>query len=285
MDATGAAASARAVPYLKADGTGNDFVVVLDLEGALDIPAAAVRQWCDRDHGVGADGLLRIVRIADGSFFMDYRNADGSLAETCGNGLRVVAHVLRTHELIESGEHALVTRGGIATVSVPATEDITVGMGLAKVLPEELTVMTADGRALSARAVLMPNPHAVAFVDDVDALGDLAISPTHEPIQVLPDGANYEFIQQMGADHIRMRVFERGVGETKSCGSGACAAAVIAADALKLQAPWTVRVDVPGGTLTVTQDSTGEVSLTGPAQVTASGTVMLPDASNPGSLA
>lgn len=260
--------------YLKADGTGNDFIVVLDVNDEYDIPASAVQRWCDREHGIGADGLLRVVRRADGSFFMDYRNADGSLAETCGNGLRVVGHVLRINQLLHAGEHVLGTRGGDVAVNIPASSDITVEMGRADERLDSLTVQLADGSAMAARAVFMPNPHAVVFVSDVSHI-DLTVSPSHEPALVLPDGANYEFIEVISEHHIRMRVFERGVGETKSCGSGACAAAVVAAHEASLTEPWQMRVDVPGGTLMVTCSDGGVLSLTGPAQVTATGTLSL----------
>ena len=274
-------ATAEPVPYLKADGTGNDFIVLLDPDDTLDLTPASIVAWCDRRTGIGADGVLRIVRRGDGSFFMDYRNADGTLAETCGNGLRVVAHVLHRAGLVDAGAHTIGTRGGDVRVQVPGTGDITVSMGTAVTLPESLVVQQAGGVELPAVAVLMPNPHAVAFVEDLQTLGPLSASPTHAPAATLPDGANYEFVEVRAADHIRMRVFERGVGETLSCGSGACAAAVVAADRAGAVAPWRMRVDVPGGTLWVDGGVSGEVSLTGPAQVTAEG-VLPSGAATPG---
>ena len=269
--ASDAARTPGTLAYLKGDGTGNDFIVVLDVADEHVISAAAVQAWCDRDRGVGADGLLRIVQRDDDTFFMDYRNADGSLAEICGNGLRVVGHVLRANKLLAPGEHTLGTRGGDVRVTIPADGNITVVMGRAQELSEALTVHVAGVEAYAARAVLMPNPHAVACVADISAVGDLNVSPTHEPTAVLPDGANYEFVEVVNAHHIRMRVFERGVGETKSCGSGACAAALVAARNANLTQPWQMRVDVPGGTLHVAADAEGVLSLTGPAQVTSSG--------------
>ncbi|MBU6213765.1 MAG: diaminopimelate epimerase [Actinomycetales bacterium] len=262
--------SAAPLAYLKADGTGNDFIVLLDPDDTLTLEPASIVAWCNRHTGIGADGVLRILRRSDGSFFMDYRNADGTVAETCGNGLRVVAHVLRRAGLIAPGAHTIGTRGGDVRVRVPDAGDITVSMGVAVTLTDALVVRPALGSCLPAIAVLMPNPHAVAFVDDLQAL-QLGTSPTHTPVAALPDGANYEFVHARTADHIRMRVFERGVGETLSCGSGACAAAVVAAQRAGAVAPWRMRVDVPGGTLWVDQDAGGVVSLTGPAQVTAEG--------------
>lgn len=259
------------IAYLKADGTGNDFIVVLDEADEHVISTEAVRAWCNRESGIGADGLLRIVRRVDGTFFMDYRNADGSLAEICGNGLRVVGHVLRANNVLAAGEHTLGTRGGDVRVTIPVDGDITVVMGHAQEISEKLMVQVSAGELIPAHAVLMPNPHVVAFVADVSEVGDLSTSPTHEPAAVLPEGANYEFVEVVNAHHIRMRVFERGVGETQSCGSGACAAAFVAACEAQLTQPWQIRVDVPGGMLHVTSDAQGILSLAGPAQVTASG--------------
>ncbi len=261
--------------YWKGDGTGNDFVVVLDLDDDFSCDAREIAALCNRLSGIGADGLLRVARhtaIAgenDASFFMDYHNADGSLAEMCGNGIRVFTRFLIEQGLISYGVHQIATRAGVLTVSAEPETDISVDMGTAEVLSEELSVVVADGAVSKAVAVRMPNPHAVAVTDDL--LIDLSTSPRHHPEHVLADGANYEFVTLLAPGHIAMRVYERGVGQTQSCGTGACAAAVVAAARWGLGDSWTMHVDVPGGQLRVHRDLHEHLHLQGPAQITESG--------------
>jgi diaminopimelate epimerase len=265
--------------YTKGDGTGNDFIIICDLDDTLTLEAQEIAQWCNRSSGVGADGLLRVVRkfAADGRprFFMDYRNADGTLAETCGNGLRVFTTYLLSRAFIKCGRHVMLTRGGPVTVVASSDADISVDMGAAvDVRVDDFSVIAAAAGAPStypAKAVLMPNPHAVAILDDIAETPDLATSPSHTPAEVFPDGANYEFIELHPDQRISMRVFERGVGETQSCGSGACAAAAVAAQQWGLASPWEIRVDVPGGELLVRCDESGNLHLQGPAQLTHEG--------------
>lgn len=265
--------------FWKGDGTGNDFVLLLDLHGELDLTGEQVRRWCDRAEGIGADGVLRVVLSANQheldaagtTFFMDYRNADGSIAETCGNGIRVFTRFLLDHDLIDHGKHLVLTRAGAVWVEVRPGEDISVSMGQARVDSDALLVAVGGRQYPGAVAVRMPNPHAVVFCD-CDPV-PLDRSPTHEPANVLPNGANYEFVRVIDQGHISMRVYERGVGETLSCGSGACAAAVATAARAGLHAPWTMRVDVPGGILHVRCDADAGIHLQGPAQITGSGTL------------
>ncbi|NDB18084.1 MAG: hypothetical protein EB027_02245, partial [Actinobacteria bacterium] len=155
-----------------------------------------------------------------------------------------------------------------SVVAEPAAE-ISVDMGVAQVLPHELAVSVGGQTFSPAVAVLMPNPHAVTLTAAPPA--DLSVSPRHHPEQVLAQGANYEFVTVHSRDHISMRVYERGVGETASCGTGACAAAVVAAQQCAGSDTWTLRVDVPGGRLQVHCDARGHLHLQGPAQITESG--------------
>ena len=275
--------------FRKGHGTGNDFVVIPDADGAREISADQVARICDRRRGLGADGILRVVRWArlgsdgpapaDAEWFMDYRNADGSVAEMCGNGARVFARFLVDAGWAEVGAVRFGTRGGVRTAHVPAVGDVTIEMG--RPARESLAVepwVTVMGRDLPATPVHIPNPHAVVFVEDIADAGDLLRPPVVGPDPVFPDGVNVEFVQQLAEDHIRMRVHERGVGETLSCGTGACAAAVVHAARTDLperaaQASRTIRVDVPGGTVWVTWQADGEVLLTGPAEFVAEGDI------------
>lgn len=259
---------------MKGHGTQNDFVLLPDYDGALDPSDALVRALCDRRSGVGGDGVLRVVRAAaagvdaDGAeWFMDYRNADGSLAEMCGNGVRVYARYLVNEGLVAPGAIRLATRGGVKEVVVPAAGDITVDMGPAVVGSSDVTVTAGSGE-WSALAVDMGNPHAVAFVDDLAHAGDLRAAPLLAPEGAFPDGVNVEFAVVRGRGQLAMRVHERGVGETQSCGTGACAV-VVAARRRDPLSPRVWAVSVPGGELTVTEREDGHLLLRGPAVLVA----------------
>jgi len=263
---------------LKGHGTENDFVVLPDLDGAIDLTPSLVRALCDRHAGLGADGVLRVVRsendpdskpmAAEAEFFMDYRNADGSVAEMCGNGARVfLQYLIRSRLVTESA--AVATRGGIVRARSGTDGDIAVQMGLPLVLADRPVATAAPVSRAALAAVRMPNPHVVVQVDtaELDAL-DLARPPAVEP--PLPDGQNVEFIALVGPRHLRMRVHERGVGETRSCGTGICAAVVAAAtDDGSAADGATWRVDVPGGTCRVIWHPDGGVELIGPAVIVA----------------
>jgi len=276
------------ISFTKGHGTGNDFVIIADPDGQLDLSAEQVAALCDRHFGIGADGLLRVVRSAAGGFasdaewFMDYRNADGSVAEMCGNGVRVFARYLVDTGLATIDEPLPIgTRAGTKIVT-RSDDGFRIDMGL----------WTTDGGEplVRARGLDVPrpgmnidlgNPHtvvALASDAELEAL-DLTVIPQIAPEP--PHGANVEFVVpspvQNGVGHIRMRVFERGVGETLSCGTGTVAAALAVRDwAGGTINSW--RVDVPGGTLGVTMfpGTDGEhVTLSGPATLVYSGQVAL----------
>ncbi|HZU54577.1 MAG TPA: diaminopimelate epimerase [Actinocrinis sp.] len=269
------------IRYTKGHGTENDFVILPDPDGALTLEPAWVAALCDRRAGLGADGVLRVVATAKmpgyeddaaaAAWFMDYRNGDGSIAEMCGNGVRVFARYLVDQGLAESGSFGVATRGGIKTVHVPSGGgDITVDMGV-PTWPQETARITWDGRQAESVHVDMGNPHAVVFVGDVSEAGELFHAPTWQPAAAYPNGVNVEFVAPVGPQHIAMRVYERGVGETRSCGTGACAA-MIAAARRDGAAPGTVyTVDVPGGRLSIVEREDGRVEMTGPAVLVADG--------------
>ncbi|MFN2517958.1 MAG: diaminopimelate epimerase [Jatrophihabitantaceae bacterium] len=261
---------------LKGHGTGNDFIVVPDLDGTLELSPGLVRALCDRHTGIGADGVLRIVRssvhpeaqsmMSGAPYFMDYRNADGSVAEMCGNGIRLVARYLQSVGLVGHSA-AVATRGGIRCVQSDGDGNVAVEMGLPRIFADRPVVTAALlPRSTRATAVEMPNPHLVVEVADQRELAalDLTRAPVAEPGR--PAGQNVEFVARAGPRHLVMRVHERGVGETRSCGTGICAvvAALATADGTVADGcSW--RVDAPGGTCTVTWRTDGEIVLSGPA--------------------
>ncbi|WHM41191.1 diaminopimelate epimerase [Streptomyces sp. BPTC-684] len=273
--------------FLKGHGTENDFVILPDPDNVVDLPASTVARLCDRRAGIGGDGLLHVVRSAahpeakamagEAEWFMDYRNSDGSIAEMCGNGVRVFAGYLQRAGLVEEGDLAIATRGGVKKAHIAKSGDITVSMGRA-VLPEEGVTVEVEGRSWPARNVNMGNPHAVAFVEDLAHAGELRSVPPYSPAAVYPEGVNVEFVVDRGPGHVAMRVYERGSGETRSCGTGACAVAVAAArrdgtDPAVTGAPVTYTVDLPGGTLVITEFPDGEIEMTGPAVIVAEGVI------------
>lgn len=250
--------------FVKGHGTQNDFVVLPDPDGELILDPALVRALCDRRTGIGADGVLRVVPTArvpmvasvatQAGWFMDYRNADGSLAEMCGNGVRVYARYLVEAGLAQPGPLVLATRGGIKTVRIDAAGDVCVDMGA----PRLDGPARVDGTI--GVGVSMGNPHLVVPVIDLDALGELALTG-------LPGERNIEYVVRTGPLALTMRVHERGVGETRSCGTGVCAA--VAALGQPDDAEWSV--DVPGGRLAVTWAADGSLHLRGAAELVARG--------------
>ncbi|MEU9021686.1 diaminopimelate epimerase [Actinomadura sp. NPDC048394] len=265
--------------FVKGHGTENDFVILPDPDGALDLTAEAVARLCDRRAGIGADGVLRVVRtkamdldgaglddagLGEAEWFMDYRNADGSIAEMCGNGTRVFARYLVDAGLAAPGEWDIATRAGLKRVTLGASGEVSVDMGAPVALgPGEASI---GGAVFRGERVSMGNPHLACRTDRPVAALDLSRAPDFDPA-VYPDGVNVEFYRPIGDRHLEMRVFERGSGETRSCGTGTVAAAVAAAGGTG-PGEWTV--DVPGGRLTVTLD--GRTShLRGPAVLVAEG--------------
>jgi diaminopimelate epimerase len=265
---------------LKGHGTQNDFVVLPDLDGVLDLRPEFVRALCDRHAGIGADGVLRVVRsqhhaeakavAAEAQFFMDYRNADGSLAEMCGNGLRLFMRYLQRAGLVEH-DATVATRGGILRVRSGTDGNVSVEMGQPRILADRpvVTVALCAPRAALA-AVAMPNPHVIVQLEHRDELDALDLSRPPRVVPALPEGQNVEFIVRVDARRLTMRVHERGSGETRSCGTGICAV-VVAAAAADGSGPdgSTWQVDVPGGTCTVVWRPDGGIVLSGPAVIVA----------------
>lgn len=264
---------------LKGHGTGNDFVVVPDLDGVLQLTPQQVRALCDRHTGLGADGVLRVVRsendpegkemAAEAEYFMDYRNADGSVAEMCGNGIRVLVRYLQRVSLVEQ-DAAVATRGGIKRVRSMADGALAVEMGQPRVLADRPVATAAPLHDAVGVAVEMPNPHVVVALASTDELAalDLRHPPLIKPAR--PGGQNVEFVVRTGPRGLAMRVHERGVGETQSCGTGICAVVAAVADADGIGADASVwQVDIPGGSCQVTWRADGEIVLTGPAVLVA----------------
>ncbi|GAA4528602.1 diaminopimelate epimerase [Amycolatopsis samaneae] len=260
------------IEFLKGHGTQNDFVLLPDPDGRLELTEANVAALCDRRRGLGADGVLRVVRAealgveSGGEWFMDYRNADGSIAEMCGNGVRVFARYLVESGLAAEGEFVVGTRAGDRPVLVRPDRSVTVHMGPATITGTSVTVVA--GRPFSGVAVDVGNPHLVSVTEDDVAGLDLREQPDFDH-DVFPSGVNLEFVNRLGEGALRMRVHERGVGETRACGTGTVAA-VAAALHLAGADTGSSTVDIPGGRVEVTVER-GSSTLSGPAEIVARG--------------
>jgi diaminopimelate epimerase len=282
----------RAQAFVKGHGTENDFVLLPDGAGQLDLDAKTVAALCDRRAGIGGDGVLRAVLSAnepeaaamadEAQWFMDYRNADGSIAEMCGNGARVFARYLVDAGLVAPGEMIFGTRAGLVRAYADRTGPVRVTIGPYELPPTEPFTVTVEDRAHTwpGVRVLMPNPHAVVTVATIADAGSLRAPPSVDPEATFPEGVNVEFVMLVEERHVAMRVFERGVGETRSCGTGVAAVAVARALADGVlpgpdAAAVTYVVDVPGGRLDVAVRPDRAVDLTGPAVLVAEGTVDL----------
>ncbi len=286
--------------FTKGHGTGNDFVLFADPHGETELTGDELAALADRHFGVGGDGVIRAVRSEalpagaaalaenpDATWYMDYHNADGSVAEMCGNGIRVYADYLIREGLLELavGQTAAIgTRGGVRDLT-RLENGYEVDLGAFAVVPGEVTVSAR--RLAVARpglAVGVGNPHVVVALADDDELEALDLSDAPDVQPAPPDGANIEFVVPAdplivgGVGRIRMRVHERGSGETLSCGTGAAAAALATRHWAGEGAPSTWSVEVPGGTVGVRVFAAADgdhVALSGPAELVFDGTVEL----------
>jgi diaminopimelate epimerase len=278
------------VIFAKGHGTQNDFVLLPDLDARLTLTPAAVAALCDRRQGLGADGVLRVTTaagaqaagvferlpegVAPGDWYMDYRNADGSIAQMCGNGVRVFAHYLRASGLESSDEFVVGSLAGPRPVVLhhadDTTADVTVEMGKTNQLGTGEAIV--GGRPFAGMAIDVGNPH-LACVDPDLTIDELMTLDVAAPVSfdraLFPEGVNVEVLTAPVDGAVSMRVHERGVGETRSCGTGTVAAAV-AALAFAGATTGTLRVRIPGGEVTVTVTDASSY-LRGPSVLVARG--------------
>ncbi len=266
------------VEFTKSQGLGNDFIVIADLDDVVDLSSAAIRALCDRHFGIGADGLILVQSSSSADYFMNYYNADGSIAKMCGNGIRVFAKYVYDH-IEPRTVMSVETRAGIRGVELALERSkvvsVAVDMGPPELTPARIPVDTElerfvdevlaiDGTEYRLTAVSMGNPHAVTFVDEVATAPVKTRGPLLEESSIFPDKVNVEFVEVKGEDHLKVRVWERGVGETLACGTGACAALVAAH--LNGRSGRSARVELPGGVLLIEWLSKGTIRMSGPAE-------------------
>ena len=270
--------------FHKLQGAANDFVVVDGREADdRDWAALAVRV-SDRRRGVGADGLLVLEDSSTQDYRMRYHNADGSQAEMCGNGIRCMAKFVLDTGVTDRRELRWETLAGVISTEVLAHDGevatVRVDMGPPRFRPEEIPAhfqgdevreapLEVDGVAIPVTCVSMGNPHAVTFVDSISAYPLDTVGPRVEHHDAFPQRTNFEIVEVVSPERVRMRVWERGVGETMACGTGACAAAV--ASRLVHGASSELTLELPGGELIVAWETGGSVMMTGPAETAFTG--------------
>lgn len=280
------------ITFFKMHGTLNDFVVFHDLDNKVTLDVAQVSRLCDRRAGVGADGVIVVRRSSSADFFMDYINADGSLAEMCGNGIRCLAKYAFDQGLTDKTTLPVETRAGIKILDLITGPDHTVSrvrvdMGKPVFEPEKIPAqvrdaqtpvldlpLEVDGTTFQVNLVSMGNPHCVILTDGATDDLHTRFGPLIETHPLFPAKTNVEFIHVAQPGRVVMKVWERGSGETLSCGTGACASMVVAT--LKGLVKDTAVVELPGGELEIEWKGMGShVVMTGPAVTVYSGTITI----------
>ncbi len=283
--------------FTKMEGCGNDYVYINGFTEKVpqeDKPAL-VRRLSDRHFGIGGDGVIFINPAREADFEMEMFNADGTRAEMCGNGIRCVGAYVREHGLTQSDDFTVVSMGVVKklhlTMKGAHTESVRVDMGQPILEPAQVPTLlkaaegtdaapvikvplTVAGEEYPVTCVSMGNPHAVVFLEDgkdPDELDLPAVGPLFENHEVFPRRTNTEFVKVLSPSHVKMRVWERGTGETLACGTGCCAIAV--AGVLNGRTERKVQVDVLGGSLFIEWDENGTVWMTGPATTVFEGTI------------
>ncbi|WP_133715998.1 diaminopimelate epimerase [Methylocaldum gracile] len=265
-----------ALKFTKMHGLGNDFVVIDGVRQSVSLTPEKVRHIADRHFGIGCDQVLVVEAPINSNADFRYRifNADGGEVAQCGNGARCFAQFVHDHGMCDKSEIVVDTEAGQLCLLLRDNGLVTVNMGVPRHAPAEIPLDIPDeavlyevmvgGNPRPFGAVSMGNPHAVLKVGDVDRAPVETVGPLLENHPIFPQRANIGFVQIINRHHIRLRVFERGSGETLACGSGACAATVVGIEQGDLSSP--VQVDLPGGSLNITWEGRGRpVFMTGPA--------------------
>jgi diaminopimelate epimerase len=277
------------IPFTKMHGAGNDYVYVNGFALQIPDPAALAREVSSRRKGIGSDGLILVQPSSVAAVRMEMYNADGSRGEMCGNGIRCVGKYAWEHGLARENPLRVETDAGIKTLELEISNgkvrSVDVDMGEPILDPARIPVrfdaatvidapLEVGGEIHRVTCVSMGNPHCVLFVSDVDELDLAAVGPRFEHHQRFPKRINTEFVQVLSPSEVKMRVWERGSGETAACGTGACAAAVAAA--LTRRTGRRVRVHLLGGDLDIDWRCDGHVSMRGEAVEVFSGELELP---------
>lgn len=278
------------IRFTKMQGAGNDFVVLDRIQQTFELTAAQIRFIADRHFGIGCDQILVVEKASRPDVDFRYRifNADGGEVEQCGNGARCFVRFVHELGLTTQRKIRVETLSGIISPQLEATGEVTVDMGQPRFLPAEIpfasendavvqTLVVGD-TSVDISVISMGNPHAVQVVADIDTAPVAELGPLIESHPRFPHRVNAGFMQVLDAHTVRLRVYERGAGETLACGTGACAAVVAGIRRQLLTSP--VRVITRGGELTIAWNGGDSVLLTGPATTVFTGEIDLPEDSN-----
>ncbi len=265
------------IKFTKMQGTGNDMVMINNLDGAIELQAEEVVKICDRRFGVGADGLILLERRAgEGECFMNYFNSDGTMVEMCGNGIRCAAGFYCEQTGFEGDALEVGSRDGVKRIEIVGKEMFTVNMGQPEFESEDFIagnggMPRVELEGLELHCVSMGNPHAVTFMDRIDDFKLETVGPHIECADCFPNKINFEIVERLGDGNLKMRVWERGCGITLACGTGACAVYVVAKELGYVSGE--TRVGLPGGDLWIDQNEAGEVLMKGPAKIVYQGEI------------
>lgn len=264
------------LPFTKMHGLGNDFVVLNGLQTPIELNAEQIRFIADRRLGVGCDQVLMIEASESPAVDIRYRifNADGGEVEQCGNGVRCIGDYLRRRSLIDGNSVTVETNSGLVTIYLEGLDQIRVDMGVPLFEPADIPLastqrkmqyhLSLSSAELEVMAVSVGNPHAVLLVEDIEQAPVSSIAPQIQQHSLFPESVNVGFMEIVDSSHIRLRVYERGVGETLACGTGACGAVAVGINTGRLGNE--VDVELRGGNLAINWAGEGQaVWMTGPA--------------------
>ncbi len=250
--------------FYKYHGTGNDFIMIDNLDGSFNIESLDIKFLCDRHFGIGADGLILLENSKNADCFMNYYNADGTVAEMCGNGVRCMAKFFMEKTKSKKKDLSIDTRAGIKRVVVNNDDSFSVNMGVPafshKDFPESPLVL----ENIKFQFVSMGNPHAVGMVEDLSKINIKELGPKIENNSNFPNKINVELVEKVSDTHFKVKVWERGSGATLACGTGACAVYAILKKEGNSQKE--VGLEFPGGDLYLSENKEGEIILRGPAE-------------------
>lgn len=278
----------KEISFVKSEGSGNDFVIIDELDVGHNISAHEIKLICDRHFGVGGDGVIIARQSAVADFKMVFFNPDGTQAEMCGNGIRCFGKYLYDHGKTTKHEIVVETKSGLKVLTfevvrgrvVSAKVDMGKPNFITRMVPVEAPLdelidmpIAIGGIELRGTCLSMGNPHCVIFVDDLDNFPVTEMGPQVESLPIFPEKVNVGFVQILSADTVKLKVWERGAGLTLACGTGACAA-VVAAARIKLTNK-SAKVELPGGRLDVQWSESGAVYLSGPAKEIFSGKIKI----------
>jgi diaminopimelate epimerase len=258
----------KSIEFSKLNGQGNDFILIDSFTDNVELSSMQIATMCNRHFGIGADGMILVKRSGSSDFYMDYYNQDGSKAEMCGNGIRCMSKFIHDMKLSTRDKFSIGTLAGEKIIELDLfkgyVKNIKVDMGPPIFNPEDIPVALKGGEVFDHRlntpergflinCISMGNPHCIVYLEENDDIEKIPLNiwgPLLEEHSFFPNKTNVEFVKVLSDSAIIMRVWERGVGETLACGTGACAAAVSALKLEKITGP-AVKVKVPGGVLNI----------------------------------